>query len=404
LRGKWRAAWIALVGVLLSLAVGAAAAVQDSAGHFINLNDWPLDADFRFVLAYPDTPWTWQYLGLNPARGCPPYRLRTRDQSAAYWRDPGTPEDADWQQASRGAGLVSCYHTHAGTDIPATPGAPVVAAADGTVALIEPSSDTEGEGAMIVVDHHRTVAGVDYTWRVRYIHLTDEFPVRSGPVREGQVIGFVLNQGLNTHLHFEVQDMLQCQDRCIINPWGPVYLWVDDDGDGWPDSASAVLAAAPPGANLVTNGDFSAGLDSWLAAPGATPSVRDGALVLGRPAGSSIQAAVRQFIPVAAPPGAAFEISLRLGNSGGAARFASVTLSGVRLPTATIGCLFTLPPGAPLAAYTIRGRSQSRWANLVLTISANPALDPAGVMAAGVSLRYLPGLDVARTRCISPGE
>lgn len=385
--------------VPINLLGGSLARAQDNATHFINSNTWPVDAGHRYVLDYPDTPWSWQALGLNPDKGCPPYRARTRDQSVDYWRTSGLDENADWLQASRGLDLVGCYRLHAGTDIPAPSGTPVYAAADGVVALTELNVDTEGDGAMIVIDHHRTVAGVDYTWRVRYLHLLDRFPVKSGPVREGQLIGWMVDKRLNSHLHFEVRDFLTCQDECIVNPWGPVYLWIDDDLDGWPDPAPSVLAAAPKNTELLPNGNFEHGADGWLTVGETTEKINGGALHLDIPAGSERWPAAQSFVPYAVPGGAPVEVRLTLANPGRETRFVFVTLSAVSDDANRLGCLFTLPPGAAGAAYTLRGRPEARWANLALTLHG----DRSGLVIGGVSVKVVGGKAERRTRCISPG-
>ena len=116
---------LAAVALIAVLAVSVSLTrAQDNATNFINTNYWPVDADYRYILAYPDTAWTWQTLGLNPDKGCPPYRIRHREETFDYWRTPGIPEEQDWQQASRGSEFIPCYRGHAGTDIPAPSGAP----------------------------------------------------------------------------------------------------------------------------------------------------------------------------------------------------------------------------------------------------------------------------------------
>ena len=380
--------------VLICL-VARPALAQENATHFINLNYWPADAEYHAILAYPDTAWTWQTLGLNPAKGCPPYRLRQRAQTVDYWRTPGIPEDQDWAQASQGNPIIPCYRGHAGTDIPAPSGTPVYAAADGVVALTELNVDTEGEGAMIVIDHHRTVAGVDYSWRVRYLHLQDRFPVKSGPEREGQLIGWMVNQGLNSHLHFEIQDFQGCLDRCIVNPWGPTYLWIDDDGDGFPDPAASVLAGAPPRVELLPNPDFENGADGWLPVDGTALSAADGSLHLDQAGGSAGWTGVQTYIPYSVRGGGPLALTLTLSNPDDSTHFAFVTLGSVRDPVDRIGCLYTLPPKSSGLSFTLNGRPEVRWANLVLTISG----ENSGLVVNSARLNAPGGSADRRTRC-----
>jgi murein DD-endopeptidase MepM/ murein hydrolase activator NlpD len=92
------------------------------------------------------------------------------------------------------------FHTmrmHTGIDIGAGYGAPVHAAAGGTVAIAGPIS---GYGNAIVVDHGNGLATL-------YGHLS-RFAVRRGAhVDVGQIVGAVGNTGNSTgpHLHFEVR-------------------------------------------------------------------------------------------------------------------------------------------------------------------------------------------------------
>ncbi len=89
---------------------------------------------------------------------------------------------------------------HSGMDIITGCGTPVVAAADGVVS----SAGWNGSyGNIIVVDHGASAGGALST---AYAHL-QEYVVSSGPVSQGEVIGYVGTTGLSTgcHLHFEVR-------------------------------------------------------------------------------------------------------------------------------------------------------------------------------------------------------
>lgn len=83
---------------------------------------------------------------------------------------------------------------HNGVDIPATEGAPIVAAADGEV--VHAGSDV-GYGLLVRIDHGGFITA--------YAHLS-ELSVRDGQtVKQGQRIGLVGSTGSSTgtHLHFE---------------------------------------------------------------------------------------------------------------------------------------------------------------------------------------------------------
>lgn len=93
------------------------------------------------------------------------------------------------------------HRLHSGRDYAANCGAPVVAAADGTVVAAHVAG---GYGNQIVVDH-----GVKRgkSLATTYNHL-ESFKVRSGGVKRGDVIGYVGTTGTSTgcHLHFETRE------------------------------------------------------------------------------------------------------------------------------------------------------------------------------------------------------
>jgi murein DD-endopeptidase MepM/ murein hydrolase activator NlpD len=205
---------------------------------------WPLDDAHRHVISFPDTGWTWEHLGLNPGYTCPDFDERDRDASRDVWRDPAIPEEQDWLQASLGNRGVACHRDHAGTDIAAPPLTPVYAVADGVVTLVEARSDAKGDNGSVEIEHRREFRDEPYTWRARYVHLDNDFPVTEGPVKAGQIIGHVADRGTNSHLHFQIDGLWPCIEDCIVNPWGPTSLWIDFDDDGAPDPATNALRAA----------------------------------------------------------------------------------------------------------------------------------------------------------------
>ncbi len=88
------------------------------------------------------------------------------------------------------------YRFHAGTDLGAPQGTPVVAAAKGEVV----AADYWGGYGLIVVLRHE-----DNTQESRYAHLSDIFVRPGDKVEQGMVIGRVGSTGNSTgpHLHFE---------------------------------------------------------------------------------------------------------------------------------------------------------------------------------------------------------
>src|SRR5512145_1727909 len=114
---------------------------------------WPLPASVGIarISQYPDTAWTWNYLGLNAGYSCPPmfgYLLNL--DSLAYWRDLSTPKEQDQAQADpHNFEMVECYAGHHGTDIKALAGTAVYAAADGKMQEWQ----LTGLNSMVVMKH-----------------------------------------------------------------------------------------------------------------------------------------------------------------------------------------------------------------------------------------------------------
>jgi murein DD-endopeptidase MepM/ murein hydrolase activator NlpD len=97
---------------------------------------------------------------------------------------------------------------HAGLDIAAPSGAPVVAAASGQVLVAAPSGG--GYGIHIIIDHGRGL-------RTVYAHLSRLHTATGQQVSRGQLIGLVGSTGFSTgpHLHFETR-----QNGDLLDPLG----------------------------------------------------------------------------------------------------------------------------------------------------------------------------------------
>ncbi|MEO1619487.1 MAG: peptidoglycan DD-metalloendopeptidase family protein [Cyanobacteria bacterium J06632_3] len=91
---------------------------------------------------------------------------------------------------------------HAGTDIGAAQGTPVLAAQDGVIA----SAGSAGGYGLMVVIHHDVE---DTQLESRYAHLAEIFVDSGREVKKGDVIGLVGSTGNSTgpHLHFEMRQM-----------------------------------------------------------------------------------------------------------------------------------------------------------------------------------------------------
>lgn len=322
-----------LCNIVLSVPFAAMRPRAAAYDTYINANSWPVDGEFRGITAYPDTKWTWQHLGFVQEQTCPTYYLRGFESSQAVWRDQEVPIEADWDQASQGGRWVACYRGHAGTDIVTLPGAPVYAAADGWIVKVQAHVDEIGEDASIHIRHWRVLDGVKYGWQARYVHLENRFPVTSGMVSEGQLIGFVAERAGNTHLHFEVNDLFECPFGCIHNPWGPTYLWVDDDFDNLPDPATLYLKKPEPGQILRV-------------------SVTTGPV---------------RYLPYFFPAHTPILVEVHASNPGDEPRPLSITLGGFRTQDVK-RCAFTILPGAEWETFTLSAVTSEVWMQAQLEI------------------------------------
>ncbi|MEL6263433.1 MAG: peptidoglycan DD-metalloendopeptidase family protein [Cyanobacteria bacterium J06626_6] len=98
--------------------------------------------------------------------------------------------------------ITGDWRFHAGTDIGAAQGTPVLAAQDGTVAT---ASNAGGYGLMVVLRHEAEEVQLES----RYAHLSEIFVEAGKEVKKGDIIGLVGNTGNSTgpHLHFEMRQM-----------------------------------------------------------------------------------------------------------------------------------------------------------------------------------------------------
>ncbi|HSB00468.1 MAG TPA: M23 family metallopeptidase [Anaerolineales bacterium] len=210
---------------------------------------WPLPTYIGIarISQFPNTPWTWNYLGLNSGQQCPPAFGYLFDPTWWYiWRDKSIPEKQDMARADpHNFEIVNCYSTwgvagengHEGTDILAPADTPVYASADGKVA----GTLFDYVNTLLVLKHclngrwdaeDQCVGGAE--WYTTYMHIrpTRELLELGKDVAEGTQVGTVYNQGDNSHLHFEL-GLEQRSYENYVNPWGrdaaPWYgcMWKD---------------------------------------------------------------------------------------------------------------------------------------------------------------------------------
>ncbi len=162
------------------------------------------------------------YAGLDRGHGADLQLVRWGEGSRASWVDAAreeSPEPVETGLILPAAGRITSYfgtrvhpilrfaRFHAGVDIGARWGAPIVAAADGQVAG---AGWAGGYGRQVRIAHGGDMVST-------YSHMSDYAVAPGTYVRRGQVIGYVGSSGFSTgpHLHFEVR-----QGGIAVNPLG----------------------------------------------------------------------------------------------------------------------------------------------------------------------------------------
>ena len=93
--------------------------------------------------------------------------------------------------------ILGIWRTHAGLDLAASYGSPIVATSDGVVSS---AGWQGGYGLLVALDHGGGL-------QTRYGHMSRVSVAPGQPVRKGSVIGYVGSSGLATgpHLHYEIR-------------------------------------------------------------------------------------------------------------------------------------------------------------------------------------------------------
>lgn len=157
---------------------------------------------------------------------------------------------------------------------------------------------------------------------------------------------------------------------------------------------------APP--NLVTNGDFSAGMSGWATWDAIIHnSGAGGVFEFYRNTGTT-SAVVLQGTGAALPNGASIESSFSIGNNSSIRKRVLVIVHEWDFSD-TIVCSFWLPPHTPLRSYTLRGQTSKAWTNAMIAFYAASADSMGWIQLDNVTLRHNPNLPGLRTTCIDPG-
>lgn len=144
-------------------------------------------------------------------------------------------------------------HLHAGVDIPANEGTPLVACVDGTILANTTQSGIGGGNYVVVQDK-------DSSYTYVYMHMAARSALRVGShVTRGQIIGYVGHSGTDSgfnHLHFEVHPQGGFKYESAIDPaptlrraWNNGDLSTTAPSDNAAGGAGGVPGTAPNAAS-----------------------------------------------------------------------------------------------------------------------------------------------------------
>ena len=168
---------------------------------------------------------------------------------------------------------------------------------------------------------------------------------------------------------------------------------------GLPYGVYVVNLLTPP-TQLITNGDFSAGMDHWGTWDAITHQITGGVFEFYRNAfGSS--AVVLQATGAALPASAPLTATFQLGNSSPNRKRITAIIHDSDWSDQLV-CSFWLPPNTPPRTYTMLSATGEAWSNAVFSFYGSPAENVGWIQLDNVSLIHDPALTLDSTLCIDP--
>ncbi|MCS7070058.1 MAG: M12 family metallopeptidase, partial [Anaerolinea sp.] len=163
--------------------------------------------------------------------------------------------------------------------------------------------------------------------------------------------------------------------------------------DGTFNPVNCISPGTPANANLLRNGDFSAGASGWLGIGFDPAQVSSGEYQAAQPIGSSF-GLLWQERPFAIPAGAPLQFFMALGNSSAVAKNVQFVLRSPDWATAQV-CNFTIPPGAPLQVYTLRMITTTAWPSALAQLWTFSPDGAPFLRVDNASLQWIPGMTVS---------
>ena len=175
-----------------------------------------------------------------------------------------------------------------------------------------------------------------------------------------------------------------------------------DDRTDCLDPTTPAATGGAAGTDLLVNGDFGTGLpDPWVVFGTLSPQVSAGVFEFIRPNPTQPAGAILQ--PTGQPMAANEIVSATfdLGNSSASRKRVTVLLHDSDF-TDLAACTFWLPPGQPLAPYSMSAFATKSWTNATISIYAATVDTDHWARLDNVTLRQTPSATIVGTECVEP--
>lgn len=168
---------------------------------------------------------------------------------------------------------------------------------------------------------------------------------------------------------------------------------------------SNCFAVTSASAEMIKNGDFSAGMTNWTTYGTPTMAaivhrINGGVFEFYRNGGTQT-ALVMQNTGVSVPAHSLLELGIDLGNSSPIRKRVTLLIHEAGFSDIAM-CSFWIPAGMPLQRYTVYAHTGVAWNNAVFSVYASTADGAGWLQVDNVSLKRFPGVSVKETRCIDP--
>jgi Tol biopolymer transport system component len=151
---------------------------------------------------------------------------------------------------------------------------------------------------------------------------------------------------------------------------------------------------------LMTNGDFSAGMANWGTWDAITHQLSNGVFEFYRNA-RGVSAVVLQATGAALPANAPLTASFELGNTSPVRKRITAIIHDSDWSDQMV-CSFWVPPNTPLRIYTMTTATTEAWTDATFSFYGSPAENIGWIQLDNVSLIHDPTLALEATRCFDP--